>query len=128
MISRLRIPETIALLLVAACARCAHAQNIVNWNVPSGDWAVASNWDTGNLPDTGFDELANISNGGTATVSSPVSVQPGQVVLGELAGQSGTLNIANGGSLTVAITGGNASNAAVEVGRAGTGHLVVQPG
>ena len=128
MILRLRIPETIALLLVAACAQSAYAQNVVNWNVPSGNWDVPGNWDTGNLPDTAFDELANVSNGGTATVSSSVSSQPGQVVLGELAGQSGTLNIANGGSLTVAITAGNATNAAVEVGRAGTGHLVVQPG
>ncbi len=104
------------------------AQNVVNWNVPSGNWDVPGNWDPGNLPDTTFDELANVSNGGTATVSSTISIQPGQVVLGELAGQSGTLNIANLGSLSVAFTEGNATNAAVEVGRAGTGHLVVQPG
>jgi hypothetical protein len=128
MILRLRFPETVALLLIAACAQMARAQNIVNWNVPSGDWDVSSNWDTGNVPDTDFDELAIVSNGGTATVSSPVSIQPGQIVLGELAGQSGTLNIANGGSLTVAFTEDNLTNASVEVGRAGTGHLVVQPG
>ena len=55
------------MLLVAACAQTALAQNPVNWNVPSGNWDVPGNWDTGNVPDTNFDELANVSNGGTAT-------------------------------------------------------------
>ena len=80
------------------------------------------------MPDTNFDELANVSNGGTAIVNSPVSPGPGQVVLGESAGESGTLNIGNGGNLPVTFTTGNVTNGGVNVGQAGTGHLIVQPG
>ncbi len=128
MIFQLRIPKSIAIVIVAACAQTTLAQNPVNWNVPSGDWSVPGNWDTGNVPDTNFDELANISNGGTALVTSPISIGPGQVVLGQLAGESGTLNIGNGGNLPVTFTTGNVTNGGVNVGQAGTGHLIVQPG
>ena len=128
MLIQLRIPKSIAIVIVAACAQTALAQNPVNWNVPSGNWSVPGNWNTGNVPDTNFDELANISNGGTALVTSPVSTGPGQVVLGQLAGESGTLNIGNGGNLPVTFTTGNVTNAGVNVGQAGTGHLIVQPG
>ena len=128
MIMRLRIPNSIAMLIIVACVPPALAQNPVNWAVPTGNWIDPGNWDTGVIPDTTFDELANVSNGGTATVSSLVSEQPGQIVLGQLAGESGTLNIADGGSLTVTFTTGNVTSGGVNVGQAGTGHLLVQPG
>jgi hypothetical protein len=80
------------------------------------------------VPDTNFDELANVSNGGTATVSSSVSTGPGQVVLGQSAGETGTLTIGSGGNLPVTFTAGNVSTGGVNVGQAGTGHLIVQPG
>jgi hypothetical protein len=120
--------KPLLVLIVAVCSQTALAQNPVNWSVPTGDWTVGGNWDTGTVPDTNFDELANVSNGGTATVSSPVSTGPGQVVLGQLAGESGTLTIANGGILPVTFTAGNVSNGGINVGQAGTGHLIVQPG
>jgi hypothetical protein len=49
-------------------------------------------------------------------------------VLGQLAGESGTLTIGNGGNLPVTFTAGNVSNGGINVGQAGTGHLIVQPG
>jgi hypothetical protein len=114
--------------MIAACTQAALAQNPVSWTAATGNWSAPGNWDTGSVPDTSFDELANISNGGTAMVSSPVAIGPGQVVLGQLAGESGTLNIGNGGSLPVTFTTGNVSNGGVNVGQVGTGHLIVQPG
>jgi hypothetical protein len=45
-----------------------------------------------------------------------------------LAGQSGTLTVGNGGNLAVTFSAGNVTNAALSVGQAGTGHLIVQPG
>jgi hypothetical protein len=128
MIIQRRILQSLAMLIVAACGSISLAQNPVIWNVPNGDWAVGGNWDTEDVPDTNFDEQAIVSNGGTATVSSVVGIDPGEVVLGQLAGQSGTLNIANGGTLAVTFTAGNLTNAAVNVGQDGTGHLMVQPG
>jgi hypothetical protein len=128
MIFQLRTLRSTALVILAACTQSALAQSPINWIVPTGNWTVGGNWDTGIAPDTNFDELANINNGGTATVSSPVNTGPGQVVLGQSAGASGTLTIANGGNLPVTFTPGNVSTGGVNVGQAGTGHLIVQPG
>lgn len=121
----------IALLLGFAGVPVATAQNPIEWIAVNDNWTVGGNWSGGNVPAAGpagfeFDENAIISNGGTATVDSAVFEQPGQVVLGELEGESGTLIIGNGGQLTtvdVAATSGE-----VNVGLQGTGHLSVQPG
>jgi hypothetical protein len=112
----------------AIAASAAHGQNTINWNSTNGNWNSAPLWDSGNLPDTTFDEIANISNGGTVLVNSALPASPGQVVIGQNAGQSGTLNIASGGQLAVTFTDGNTSNGGIAVGAAGRGTLTVQPG
>ncbi len=116
------------LVLAAAAAQSATAQTILNWTGANGDWNSGGNWDSGFVPDASFDEVGNISNGGTATLNTFVASPPGQINLGAAAGQSGSLIIASGGEMTVPFTPGNTSNASVNVGQAGTGHLTVQPG
>jgi hypothetical protein len=70
MIIQPRILNSTAILIVITCAHTVLAQTQVNWTVPSGNWTIPGNWSTGIVPDTNFDELANISNGGTAIVKS----------------------------------------------------------
>jgi hypothetical protein len=123
-----RVTALVALLLGISVASVTHAQNIYNWNTPSGDWALGSSWDLGSTPDTAFDEVGNVSNGGTALVNTPISPSPGQIILGQNAGQSGTLTVASGGDLAAVFTTGNTSTGGVNVGQAGTGILTVQPG
>jgi hypothetical protein len=116
MINLPRIPVAIPLLMVVACAQTALPQNQVSWIVPNGNWSVPANWDTGSVPDTFLDELANISNGGTAMVIAPIGTAPGQIVLGQPTDESGTLHIANGGNLAVTFTPNNVTNGGVNVG------------
>ena len=120
--------QLLVMLLAVASARPATAQNIVDWIVTTGNWDTGANWSSGLPPDLTFDETANISNGGTATVNSLIGTQPGQIILGRLAGQTGALTIANNGNLTAAFFPGNVSNGGVNVGQAGAGVLTVQPG
>lgn len=113
---------------IAACGTAFSQQTVVNWNVANGNWTAGSNWDSGTQPDSFFDELANISNDGTATIDSTIAVTPGEVVLGLEDGESGTLSIENGGSLSVVLEDGNTSDGGVDVGRAGAASLTVTPG
>lgn len=119
----------IALLLCAGGGRLALAQEGTanSWTAGNADWSTGSNWSALGPPDgPQFGEYANISNGGTANVTSAIVEQPGQVILGLDEGQTGSLIIANGGQLTtadVATTSGE-----VSVGYNGVGHLTVQPG
>jgi hypothetical protein len=128
MTSPVRVTPLVALLLGMSVAHVAHAQNVYNWNTPSGDWALGSNWDLGILPDTSFDDVGNVSNGGTALVNTPIAPSPGQIILGQTIGQTGTLTIGNGGDLAAVFTEGNTSSGGVDVGQAGTGVLTVMPG
>jgi hypothetical protein len=123
-----RLTRLAVLVLATAAAQAATAQTIANWTAGNGPWNTPTNWSTGNLPDTTFDEQANISNGGTATLNAVVAAQPGQIVLGSATAETGSLVIGNGGEMTVSVTPGNITNGAVNVGQAGTGHLTVQPG
>lgn len=63
-----------------------------NWIASTGDWSDANNW-SGGEPTSGA--WANISNGGTATIS-----QPGEacysLTLGSSAGESGTIDLVSG--------------------------------
>ncbi|MBN1851200.1 MAG: hypothetical protein JW829_00690, partial [Pirellulales bacterium] len=125
---QLRSAFVFSMLFAVLLTRPVWAQSTINWIVPNGSWTEGSNWDSGFVPDTFLDEIANISNAGTAEVDSDVFEQPGQIILGQLAGETGTLNIANGGQLAVAYTANNISSASVDIGQAGTGHLIVEPG
>jgi hypothetical protein len=117
-----------AAALVAIVDAPAAAQTNRNW-LPTGtaDYDSSTNWSEGFVPDATFDERAAINNGGTAVVSTSV-VAPSAVLLGQAAGNSGTLEIANSGTLPVDQLAGNQGLGTVTVGAAGTGVLRVLPG
>lgn len=119
--------STFACVLLLIGAGTSHAQ-LVNWtNAGTSDWNINSNWSgpSGNfVPDAQFGESANISNGGTAEFNGAPTV--GGVILGQTAGQSGTLVIKNGAAMSVVANAG--STGAVVVGQAGSGTLKVENG
>lgn len=140
-----------AALLSAVCGT-AHAQEFFanGWNnTGSGDWSTGSNWllvsGTQDIPSSEFSEFAVINNGGTANVASAISNAPLALFIGEVAGQSGTLNISSGSLsiiadniLTAEFTAAAESRPAVAgtagqigrliVGLGGTGNLNVSGG
>jgi hypothetical protein len=115
------LPASVGLLLYAATARAQPAT--INFNVPGpAPWNVATNWlaPEGNfVPGDGFpEEIAGISNGGIAVLSTtPVPVISG-LVLGESAigTAGGTLRINAGGLLEVSDEFESASPGEVRVG------------
>ena len=84
----------------------------VNWSATSGDFNLAGNWDAGFLPRSG--DTASISNGGTASVLSPLVNCPAAYIAVGNAG-AGTLCITNTGSLSCngLILGPNAGSGTV---------------
>ena len=115
----------------ASAWQTADAQDVL-WQTPGvNNYNTPANWSTGFVPDSAYNERAIINNGGTAYLDETVVTPAAGVALGELANQSGTLEIRSGGSLTSQIgTGGvgNPPDGRVIVGGAGTGTLRVLPG
>jgi hypothetical protein len=121
----------LAALATVTAVRSADAQNVFWQNAGVSDYNTPANWSTGFVPDSSFNEVADINNGGTAFLDAVGATPAAAVVLGQLANQSGTLEIRSGGSLTSQIgTGGvgNPPDGRVIVGEAGTGTLRVLPG
>ena len=81
--------RAIVLVFSATSANAA-----VNWNVVTGDWGTASNWDLNRLPTTA--EVASIANGRTSTITLPGATCQ-SLLLGDTTG-SGAIQM-NGGSL-----------------------------
>lgn len=101
---RARKPLVLCLTL-AALPLSAWAEN---WNVASGNWADAANWNPNAVPNTSD---ANIFNGGTVTLDSTVA----NVNVLQLGGTS-TLNVVSGGVITTNNefrTGQGAGNSAI---------------
>jgi hypothetical protein len=97
------------------------------WQNPGeGNWNVGSNWDQGLPPEAQWEEAAIINNGGTAIVNSAVA-DAGGLILGQAAGQSGTLRVLSGGSLNLVDSTGTPQGIA-NIGLGGTGVLDVQGG
>ena len=85
-------------MIVALLAPASRAlATTMNWDVVSGDFSQAENWDVGFAPQTG--DTAVIANGGVSTLSAAYSATPAAVWLGSGASTTGTLTIATGGSL-----------------------------
>ena len=108
------------------------------WNPATGNWNVPSNWSLNTLPNgVSSDDFAVIGGTGTggtpgisvgaATIDSAITDMPGGITLGAAAGNSGTLQISSGGSITVATTIFN-GNGNVYVGLGGAGTLNVDRG
>ncbi|HYO24534.1 MAG TPA: hypothetical protein VEQ85_06245, partial [Lacipirellulaceae bacterium] len=115
-----------ALLLAGAAGRAAGADQL--WLGGTADFNVPANWSETRVPTWSSDDRAVITNGGTAFVQATIADGPTSVVLGRDASTSGTLEVRNGGALTVVGLGSDPSNGNVIVGAAGTGTLRVLPG
>ncbi len=94
-----------------------------SWSLPApttGNFTDNANWNNGSP-----DDLVSwaIDNGGTAQISSVVNSQEGY--LGFSSGQSGTLQILNGGTISSGLGGGFED---IVVGRNGTGLLEIESG
>lgn len=122
------------LALSAASARSAGT----HWNIQTGLWSDAGNWDNG-IPLSS--STATIGNGGTALLPTAVSGSYGTLSVGSVAG--GDKVVVSGGALTGTVTkigassgttgnavisGGTWNNTALYVGDSGTGDLLVSGG
>src|SRR5262249_50101187 len=67
-----------------------------SWNVPSGDWSIDTNW-SGAVPSN--DDMAIVSNGGTASVTLP-GATCNSLSLGDAAASTGFVQMTDG-SLTI---------------------------
>lgn len=98
----------------------------VQWTAGTSSWTTGSNWDGGNVPEAFFEEVAIITNGGTAQLNAPAPDAAG-LVLGLGVNQSGSLRVLAGGSIQfVSSTGGTDGSA--RIGENGVGSLTVLPG
>jgi len=68
----------------------------VNWAGATGNWNIASNWESNSVP--GSADTAVVENGGTAIVSDAQTVWG--VHIGYVAGSDGTVQVDSGGTLT----------------------------
>ena len=114
---------TVWLLVVLALSPAAVRAIDNPWNVASGNWNTAANWLNGQVPSRALDDFPVISNGGTATLSAAAANTVGGITIGQLAGETGTLEILPGGSLIATNTGAGTGDGIVRVGAAGTGAL-----
>lgn len=91
-------------MLLAISTSVAQEPNDILWgNTGTGDWNVGTNWPQFSAvpqADT-FNEHAIINNGGTAFIDSTVAAGPGAIELGDAEAMGGTLEIRDGGSITV---------------------------
>ncbi|MDZ7618059.1 MAG: hypothetical protein U1E05_13730 [Patescibacteria group bacterium] len=112
----------VATILTGLTAPASAAHRL--WGIAgSGDWSTAANWSGGVVPDSADSaEVGEASgNGGTAVISTTVS-DVLYFYLGQSAGETGSLEIRSGGSLT---TTGNGYH---YVGQHGNGYLTVAGG
>jgi hypothetical protein len=130
-LSRFFLTTTLAALCVSACLAPSALAFDVFW-LPAGssDWNGVNNWSDepagtprGIVPTAGNEEVGVINNGGTATLSTAISVPTGGVALGQAATDSGTLTINPGGVFTSEVSA--TTNGVVAVGVGGTGTLNV---
>src|SRR5687768_9229257 len=110
-----------AALAAASLAGVAHADE---FNVPAGSFTADSSWADNSAP--GFADEANINNGGTATLTTGSSVLIDELHLGQAAGQTGTLVMQAGSTLTLG--SGNGGDDVFAVGDFGTGTFTMNGG
>ena len=93
----------VAALSIVATARVSQTLAATySWNVSSGTWSTATDWNLSVVP--GPADTAYIVNGGTSTIASGVSASCGTLALG--GALSGSVQLVSGGSLTAGGGGG----------------------
>lgn len=106
------LATTLVLAMLFAQAQTVEAQ--INEQIWTGAAGVALDWNgatwspVGSPPDESFNEIAVINNGGIAFLSSPADEPTGGLLLGRFddpSGLEGTLEVRNGGSLTIVNNG-----------------------
>jgi len=137
-VNTLRTTHLAVTLAVAVLfAQTATAQtNEQVWTGAAGtplNWNGATWTPIGSPPDIGFNEFAVINNGGIAFLNSPATSSAGGLNLGffdDPSGGEGTLEIRNGGSLTLVNNGVSNGRAQVGTNAGGglAGTLSVAPG
>lgn len=102
---------SLCLLVPAVLVSPALAQTIeARWlNPVSGDWNTASNWDTGNVPNTDLEEAIISATPGGYTVSMGGLIRIARLSLN--AGRSTTLNVCQGCILSIQTTSNALFNA-----------------
>ncbi|MEN1678289.1 MAG: hypothetical protein AAGJ46_01755 [Planctomycetota bacterium] len=137
-------PSVILLVVALSLAGRADAANqfwqpvgLGDWYASTGSAGESSNWDNGLgemfIPTAEFDEIGTINNGGGAFVDimpSGVGAEPnpGGVLLGEGAADSGSLEVRSGGSLTAVPWSSDGSNGGIVIGASGLGVASVARG
>ncbi len=112
--SRPAIVVMSSLLILAAST--AHALTY-SWNVASGDWFTASNWNPSGVPGAADDAV--VANGGTVTLDAAASVADFTLSNG---GRVGTGTLAVSGTMTWSggtLSGGNDANGPLSITGAG---------
>jgi hypothetical protein len=128
--SRRTAPRAAAALVGAASLLLTHLERAAAidnpWLPASGAWNDVANWANGVVPNAAGDQLPVISNDGVATLNVLAMSTVDGLILGQIAGTTGTLEIGAGGTLSVindtpAIL--NDGDGSVIVGQAGNGTL-----
>jgi hypothetical protein len=98
---RLQASRLAALLIAGLTAVSARGQTNVNWQggPSNNNWTTVANWSTGALPTGAFDEVANISNGGTVIVNSNLAA------ITSPDGPAGAVNVTNNSRVSVTGSG-----------------------
>lgn len=128
----------IAASLLMTLAQPANAQlpGLFNlWKSATGNWNDTTNWSNGTVPNAANEDFAIVGGTsgpsgiatGIATINTAISDTPGGIGLGYAGGNSGTLNIASGGSITAVTTAAD-GNGNVYVGVSGVGALNIDLG
>ena len=110
----------VGVLTLTALPATAQIVNFVDWTGGVGAWN--NNWALDLIPQSQFDEVGRINNGGTALVPPDPQFTPGGVLL-----DPGTLEIRSGGVFT-AVAGPTAALGNVVVGQTEMGTLIVERG
>lgn len=114
-------------LLVSHAGRAWSFDVIWTGSAGNGNWNTGGNWTGGSVPSADpFEEVGIINNGNTVFISVPTTDAAG-LVLGQLAAESGTLQILSGGSINFVDSTGTPTGAA-NISVAGAATLDVRGG